>query len=235
LAATAALLCAVIASLALTTASAFAEGSDSAEIVNLSEGGTDWFPDIKGPEAPEEYPVRWDQMSPELSMRQVDDQEVVVEYPDGLTAWTIEAELAHDKDGATVPTTVKLTEGDIVTLIVHYRAGNPAAGHAPFVFPIVGGKGWEGGWFTGMVEMNEAKPPVTQPTSPSVPTCEVPSLHGLSLRAAKSRLRGAHCAIGQVRLAAGATTGKGKVVKQFHAAGTQLAAWAPVAVKLGSS
>jgi hypothetical protein len=48
------------------------------------------------------------------------------------------------------------------------------------------------------------------------------------------RLRAAHCAIGQVHLAAGATAGKGKVVKQFRAAGTDLAAGTPVAVKLGS-
>jgi beta-lactam-binding protein with PASTA domain len=62
----------------------------------------------------------------------------------------------------------------------------------------------------------------------------VPSLHGLGLRSAKSSLRTANCAIGQVHLAKGATAGKGKVVKQFRAAGTELAAGAPVAVKLGS-
>jgi hypothetical protein len=139
-----------------------------------------------------------------------------------------------------VPTTIALTEdeeGPVVTLTVHFRAGNPAAGGAPFVFPIVGGKGWEGGYSTISVEMNEPKSPATEPSatpSPPAPSCTVPSLHGFGLTAVKKLLRGADCGIGQVRLARGATKGKGKVVKQFEPAGTQLAAGAPVAVKLGS-
>jgi beta-lactam-binding protein with PASTA domain len=78
----------------------------------------------------------------------------------------------------------------------------------------------------------EANPAATLEPLP-IPTCKVPSLDGYSLRGAKNRLRAAHCGIGAVHLATGATLGKGKVVKQFHAAGTELAAGAPVAVKLG--
>jgi hypothetical protein len=226
------LLCAIVASLAVAPAPAAAEESDSAEIRNLSDGGLD-FPDITGPAAPEEYPFRLSEGNSEIRVRQIGDQEVIGEYIEGgYRAWTIAAEPAHDADGATVPTTVKLTEGDIVTLIVHYRAGNPAAAGAPFVFPIVGGPGWSGGWFYGSVEINEPTPG-TQPTPPA-PTCKVPSLRGISLGRAKARLRAAHCAIGQVHLAAGATAGKGKVVKQFRTVGSDLAAGAPVAVKLGS-
>ena len=86
-----------------------------------------------------------------------------------------------------------------------------------------------------MVEIERTdEPPAPLEPAPAAPIpCTVPALHGLSLHAAKARLRAAHCAIGQVRLAAGATAGKGKVVKQFRAAGTELAAGAPVAVKLG--
>jgi PASTA domain len=62
----------------------------------------------------------------------------------------------------------------------------------------------------------------------------VPTLRGYSLRGAMNRLRVAHCGIGAIHLAAGATAGKGTVVKQFHPAGTNLEAGAPVAVKLGS-
>jgi PASTA domain len=219
---------------AVAVASSAGEGGDSAEIVNQSEGGTGGFPNITGPEAPEEYPVRYDQLSPQLVMRQVDDQEIVVEYKEsGIVAWTIKATLAHDAVGATVPTTVSLTEGNVVTLTVHYRAGNPAAGGAPFAYPITEGKGWEGGYRTTSFEMNEPKPPAAPPEpAPPIP-CTVPSLHGLSLKAAKARLRAANCTVGQVRLAAGATAGKGKVVKQFRPAGTQLGAGTPVAVKLG--
>jgi hypothetical protein len=154
----------------------------------------------------------------------------------------VNAEAAHDAVGTTVPTTLRQTGREQVTLTVHYREGNPAAGGAPFVYPITAGTGWPGGFHTVTVEMNnpfgnanesvrETNPPA--PTEPiPVPTCKVPSLRGYSLRAAKNLLRAAHCAIGAVRLAPGATAGKGKVVKQFHPAGLELAAGAPVAVKL---
>jgi PASTA domain len=203
----------------------------------MSEGGY-YFPDITGPEAPEEYPMRLNVGSEQVA-RQVSDQLIVVEYIEGgITAVSINAEQAHDAVGAAVPTTVTLGEGDIVTLTVHYRAGNPAAGGAPFAYPITEGTGWEGGYRTIQVSMAEPERQVTEgnpptPTEPPpVPTCKVPSLRGDSLRGAKNRLRAAHCGIGAVHLAAGATAGKGKVVKQFHAAGTELAAGAPVAVKL---
>jgi hypothetical protein len=238
-AATAALLCALVASLAFAVGPAAAEPSDSAPIRPLSDGGFS-FPDITGPESPEEYPFQLNPPASEIVVRQVNDKQVVGEYKEGgYIAWSIDADLAHAADGATVPTTVSLSEdaeGPVITLTVHYRAGNPAAGGTPFVFPITGGAGWEGGYRTISVELNDPSSPSTdQPTpAPPVPTCTVPSLHGLGLRAAKARLRGADCAIGQVHLARGATEGKGKVVKQFRAAGTQLAAGATVAVKLGS-
>jgi hypothetical protein len=185
-----------------------------------------------------------DNLGPELGVRQVSGQEVVVEYVEsGLLAFSIDAVPAHAADGATVPTTLALTEdeeGPIVTLTVHYRAGNPAAGGAPFVFPITTGEGWEGGWFGGTVQFfipgdTSATTPSPAPVTPSPPppTCTVPSLHGFGLRAAKARLRGADCGIGAVRLSPGATKGKGKVVKQFRIAGAQLPGGAPVAIKLG--
>jgi hypothetical protein len=126
-------------------------------------------------------------------------------------------------------------KGPVVTLVVHYRTGNPAAGGAPFAFPIMGGTGWEGGFWTSSIELTDHDPPATEPPAAMpAPPCTVPSLHGLNLHAAEARLRAADCAIGQVRLAHGATRAKSKVVKQFHPAGTQLAAGAPVAVKLGA-
>lgn len=235
----AALLCALIASLVVAVGSAAAEEGDSAPIRPISEGGFS-FPTIQGPSAPEEYPYQYEPLDPEMTFRQVSDQLIAIEYPKyGVQAGMIEAEAAHAADGATVPTSIRFSEdeeGFVITLTVHYRAGNPAAGGAPFVFPISGGKGWAGGYYSVGFEMNEPRPPIgAEPTPPAAPTpCAVPSLHGLSLHAAKARLRDAHCAIGQVRLATGATAGKGKVVKQFRAAGTELATGAPVAVKLGA-
>jgi hypothetical protein len=233
-AACAAILCALLAA-----APAAAETGDSAPIRPVSDGGFS-FPDIPGPEAPEEYPLQWGPLSPELKMRQVSDQEIVVEYINyGITSYTVKAPLAHAADGATVPTTLALTEDDegpVVTIVVHHRPGNPQAGFVPFQYPVTGGAGWEGGYRTFSTELNEHKPPTTEPppAPPSpAPTCKVPSLHGFGLVAVKKLLRGADCGVGQVRLARGATKGKGKVVKQFRPAGTELEAGAPVAVKLG--
>jgi hypothetical protein len=239
LAATVVLLCALVTSGAVAVAPAAAEEGDSPPIRPISEGGFS-FPDIQGPTAPEEYPLQYAELDPELTMRQVDDQTIVVEYvKQGVEAFSIKAKPAHDADGAAVPTSVRLSEdeeGFVVTEIVHPRAGNPAAGGAPFVYPVSGGSGWLGGYYAVAFEMNEPRPPTsTEPTAPAIPTpCTVPSLRGLSLRAAKARLRAAHCSIGQVRLATGATAAKGKVAKQFRAAGAELVAGAPVAVKLAT-
>jgi hypothetical protein len=235
-AACAAILCALVAA----APPAAAETGDSSPIRPVSDGGLS-LPVIAGPEEPEEFPLQWGPLSPALKLRQVSDQEIVAEYFEyGLVSYSIHAPGAHDADGATVPTTIALTEdekGPVVTIVVHHRAGNPAAGFAPFAYPITDGPGWEGGFRTTSFEMNEPRPPASEPApapSPPAPTCTVPSLRGFGLAAVKKLLRGADCGIGQVRLARGATKGKGKVVKQFKLAGTQLAAGAPVAVKLRS-
>jgi hypothetical protein len=201
--------------------------------VKLSEGG--WsFPDIKGPEAPEEYPVRIEHNS-EIELRQVDEKTIeFVYWESGIVAATVVAEKAHDAQGAEVPTTLTLTGPETVTFTVHYRAGNPAAGGAPFTYPIVGGSGWAGGYQTFLVPtLREPTPPAPEPvTVTSAPACKVPALTGLSLHAAKSRLRADHCALGKLRLAPGATAGKGEVAKQFRPAGASEPAGAAVAVKL---
>jgi len=219
---TAALLCALV-----TASSAAAEEGDSAPIRPVSEGGFS-FPEITGPTSPEEYPFHV-RLGSEQSLEQVSATLVEVVYPGHEPAFSIVAEAAHDADGATVPTTLSVSGPEIVTLTVHYRAGNPAAGGAPFVYPITGGFGWEGGFHTLVVDIDNQPP--EEPPAPAF--CTVPSLHALTLHAARSRLRVADCSLGQVRLARGATKGKGKVVRQFHPAGTDLAAGAPVGVKLG--
>jgi hypothetical protein len=236
-----AFLCALVASLAIAVAPAAAESLGPAPMRNLDEGGMP-FPTITGPEAPEEYPFRVD-LGEEQFLEQVSSTEVDADYPGHLPAFSITVEPAHDADGATVPTTLELSGREVITLIVHHREGNPAAAWAPFDYPVVGGSGWPGGFRTIVVPMEnpfaeaerkivEANPPAALEPLPVI-ACKVPRLRGYSLRGAKNRLRAAHCGIGAIRLAAEATLGKGKVVKQFHPAGTELAAGAPVAVKLG--
>jgi PASTA domain len=200
------------------------------------------FPEITGPEAPEEYPFHVP-LGEEQFLRQVSPTEIDAYYAGHQQAFSITAEEAHDAVGAAVPTTLELTGREEVTLTVHHRDGNPVADWAPFVYPIIGGSGWAGGFRTITVPLEnsfaeserkiiEANPAASLEPLPA-PTCKVPTLRGYSLRGTKNRLRAAHCGIGTVHLAAGATEGKGKVVKQFHDAGTELAAGSPVAVKLG--
>lgn len=211
------------------------------------------FSRIPGPESPERYPLRV-RLTARQELRQVSPTEVQVVYVDGVEAFQITAEKAHDVAGTTVPTTLEKTGEEMITLTVHHRAGNSADGGAPFAYPITAGEGWEGGpsqtvfvhgppddaELRAMHEREaeaarEHSPPADEPASPVHPTsCTVPSLHGLSLRAAKARLRSAHCTIGAVHLAARTKAGSGKVLKQFRAVGIELAADAPVAVKVGA-
>jgi PASTA domain len=228
--------CALLASLSVAVApAAAAEEGNAAPLRPVSEGGLS-IPVITGPNAPEEYPVQYENLIQGVRFRQVSEQLIAVEYLGrGNADWKIEALPAYAADGAAVPTSIRLSgseKGYVVTMIVHHRAGNPAAGGAPFVYPIQG-SGREGGYFTGAVEVKPtpaAEPIAAAPLAP----CKVPSLHGLSLKAAKARLRAAHCAIGTVRISAPITADTGKVVKQFRAAGTNFPGGTAVAVKLGS-
>jgi hypothetical protein len=185
------------------------------------------FPDIHGTEDPEDY--CWEvKLGEEEELRQIDDTHAGVFWEDGTRAMLITAALAHDADGAEVPTTLSVAQPNLVTLTVHHRAGNPAAGGAAFDYPITQGKGWEGGFQTATVNM---PPPTEQETNPPIappaPTCEVPSLQGRTLRAAKRALRRGGCALGPVR------SHGAKVIKQYRPAGKVLSAGTEVGVKLG--
>jgi hypothetical protein len=204
-------------------------------------GGTQ-FPVIHSAADPEAYSWRVE-LGPTQTLRAVSETEAVVEYPDGTTAFTITADKAHDFEGTEVPTTLEVSEGDVITVVVHHREGS-------YVYPVSPGEPWivisEGTIVTdplpeGLLRETErviieANPPAVIPRMPipAAASCKVPALDDLSLKVAKARLRAAHCSVGEVHLAAGATAGKGKVVKQFRAVGTELGAGAPVAVKIGS-
>jgi sugar lactone lactonase YvrE len=73
-----------------------------------------------------------------------------VAYPGGYVAFTIAAVPAHDAIGTTVPTSLSV-QGDVLTLHVEHKSGS-------YVYPVVGGAGWEGGFQTYEVVM----PPETE-------------------------------------------------------------------------
>ncbi len=153
--------------------------SAGAEVRPISEGGMS-FGTITGPADPEEYSFSLE-LGEGQELMAVDDQHAEVRYGRSEhIAFRIAAEPASDAIGTNVPTTLTVTQPNIVTLTVHHREGNPAAGGAPFTYPVVRGAGWEGGFQTSTVLMPEdeaeqrakeraargATPPEPQPTSP---------------------------------------------------------------------
>jgi hypothetical protein len=75
----------------------------------------------------------------------------------------------------------------------------------------------------------------TQSPAPVVPasTCTVPNLKGKTLKASKTKIRGAHCKVGKVTKRKGVRIGTGKVVGQNRKPGTVLPAGSVVKVTLG--
>ena len=205
------------------------------------------FPTIRGQLDPEEY--SWQvTLGPDRELEQTDDQHARVFYGDGTTAMTITAEEARDASGASVPTSLAVSAGDVITLTVHHRAGNPAAGMIPFQYPVSPGPSFETGYSTVIVtgpfdekqlreerERAPAEAEAAQRAATEVaPSCRVPTLRFKALRAAKRQLRKADCRIGAVAKRAGAAMGRGKVVVQHPRAGTELPAGAEVDLTLGT-
>ncbi len=181
------------------------------------------FPMIHGPGEGDEYTWTFTKGFRQTPV-QVSPTEIDVIYEDGEVAWSFIAEEAWDAAGTRVPTTVELIGLETVKFVVHDREGT-------YQFPITAGVKPISGvsFFIGSVTESH---PTPEAAAVPAPSCDVPAVVGLSRRAAAKKLRAADCALGTVHLAKGAKA-QGKVVKQFHAAGTPLAAGAPVAVKLG--
>lgn len=109
------------------------------------------FPMINGPADPEEF--SWEVVLGEgQELEAIDDQHAEVFYTEGHhPALGISVEPAHDADGSNVPTSLSVSGGNVITLTVHHRAGDPAKGGTPFDYPITAGPGWEGGFQTVIV------------------------------------------------------------------------------------
>jgi hypothetical protein len=204
--------------------------ASAAEPCTTPYDGVMAFPEIHSPEDAEDY--CWEvKLGEGDELRAIDDTHAGVFWEDGTKAMSITAQLAHDADGTTVPTTLAVTEPNLITLTVHHRAGNPAAGGVSFVYPITAGAGWEGGFQTYEGQMpppTEQSPAALQ--EPPAPQCAVPVLQGRTLKAARRALHIAHCRLGPVH---GRGTRGAKVVKQYRPYGAVLPAGTPVGVRLG--
>jgi len=180
------------------------------------------FGELHGPEDPEEF--SWEvNLGADQDLREIDDQHAAVFWTEeDHQAFAIDVIAAHDAEGATVPTTLAITQPNIVILTVHHRAGNPASGGEPFVYPVTQGAGWEGGFHTEQLIM----PPGEVPPPP--PTCVIPDLTGRTLRASRKLLHLSHCRLGAVR---GEQLRAAHVVKQYRRYGRSLPLWTKVDVK----
>jgi hypothetical protein len=185
------------------------------------------FAQIAGPAGPEEY--SWEvQLHDGQQLKQIDERSAEV-FEGEHSGFGIVAEPAHDAVGSTVPTTLNVSGTNVVTLTVHHRAGNPAAGGGSFVYPITAGRGWEGGFQTQYVDIPD-EPRPDESGREAIPSCVVPGLKGMSLKADRWRLRQAGCRLGAVR---GRRLRGAKVVRQDVKVGTVLVAGSEVSVKLG--
>lgn len=186
------------------------------------------FQAIQGPSDPEEF--SWEvELDPDQRLEQIDDQHAAVLWENDVQAFGITAVAAHDANGAAVPTSLSVSGENVVTLTVHHRAGNPAAGGASFLYPIVAGVGWEGGLSTVFVIL----PPGEFPPPPKM--CRVPKLTGKRLMASRWWLREAGCRLGHVRRLKGAAATKRetpRVVGQSFKPGAMLPLGTPVQVTL---
>jgi hypothetical protein len=177
----------------------------------------------------------------------LDDQTAQVYWvPGHEPAFTINATLAHDAIGTNVPTTLAVSEGDVITLTVHHRDGNPLAGGAPFAYPIIAGAGWEGGFQTFVVtgppdeaelralqELHEREAWEAASRQEEAEACIVPKLKGKSLKAAKTQLRLAHCRPGTFSAKHGKRLGSAKVIREHPRSGAVLSPSSAVDLTLG--
>jgi hypothetical protein len=204
------------------------------------------FRNIEGPSGPEDF--SWQvSLSEDQELEQVDDQTARVYWvPGHEPAFTINATLAHDAIGTNVPTSLAVSEGDVITLTVHHRDGNPLAGGAPFAYPVIAGAGWEGGFQTEVVigppdeaelralrELHEREAQEATFHQEESEACIVPKLKGRSLKAAKTQLRLAHCRPGTPSAKRGKRLGSAKVIREHPRSGVVLSPGSTVDLTLG--
>jgi hypothetical protein len=217
-------------------------GTARAELPTYDGGMT--FPDIWDASDPEDYSWEVD-LEEDQELVQIDDHSAVVYYlpPSGHVALSISAAPAHDAIGTSVPTTLEVTDGNIVTLTVHHRAGNPKAGGAVFDYPIIAGEGWEGGFQTSIVQMPpaEADPRAQREREAREASereafknshCVVPSLKGRSLRTSRKLLARSGCNLGRATLRQATSPKNARVVSQSRWTGTVLKPGATVGIRL---
>ena len=101
------------------------------------------FRSIRAGTAPETY--SWEvQLHQGQMLKVIDEQHAGIYYPDETLALTITAESAHDATGNVVPTSLDVSETNVLTLTVHHQGGG-------FTYPVTAGQTWQTGYETFIV------------------------------------------------------------------------------------
>ena len=115
----------------------------------LSDGGMT-FENIRDSSGPEEFSWSVD-LEPGQELKAIDDKTVQVYYDGGHPAFVIKAMAAHDAVGTAVATKISIAGANVVTLTVEHR-------NQSFVYPVIAGTGWQGGYQLHIVEMPPPEP-----------------------------------------------------------------------------
>lgn len=105
------------------------------------------FQDLRDGSAPESYSWKV-KLGLNEELKAIDTHHAGVFWPDGTEAMLILAQEAHGAAGESVPTTLTVSQGSIITLTVQHHAGN-------YVYPIMAGTGWQGGFQTETATVEE--------------------------------------------------------------------------------
>lgn len=124
--------------------------------------GLTTFESIRGSSATENF--AWNvELAEDQYLSQLDAQHVSVMFDEIHASFTIAAEPAHDALGTSVPTSLTVSGPNEVTLTVHHKS-------QPYVYPIVAGAGWKGGYVGNLSEMPPPEPIPDPPFSyPNLP------------------------------------------------------------------
>ena len=118
--------------------------------------GVLYFKSIRDETAPETF--EWEvELQPGQEIKLIDDQHAMIYYAGGHPYGAIVAEPAHDAIGSSVPTALSVSQGNVVTLTVRHHAPSPAGGS--FIYPVLAGSGWQGGFQSVIVELPKTEQP----------------------------------------------------------------------------
>jgi len=127
-------------------------GSHVDTIVRPLYDGAMTFQDIRDSAGSEAF--SWEvYLDPGQELKSIDSTHAAIYFANGYLAGSIAAIPAHDAVGTNVPTKLSVGKGNVITLTVEHHS-------ASFVYPVIAGAGWEGGFKTYNVTM---PPPEVSP------------------------------------------------------------------------